>query len=611
MHTLKKSRCRGGMFLVLALFTSLSARELGAQEATPATNDPVFQLDKTKSELKLIERFAKIIELKNNITEVSGFHTDIINVTKVDRHPNQIRIHAEAAGVTSLVLVDDKNRSYTVEILVEGDVRHLQAQLNRLFPDASVKAVSVGDDSVVLRGWVAQPENINQMVDIAERHYGEVLNHMRVGGIQQVQLKVQVMEVQRSKIRQLGFNFIYVNTDGYLSSTPGILAPLTGASLPFGGSPSVATSSASLANTAITGGLATADTIFQGFLEALKQESLLKILAEPTLTTTNGRPAQMLAGGEFPILVPQSLGTTSIEWREFGVRMEAVPIILGNGRVRLELQPEVSERDFTNAVNVSGLTVPGLTTRRVNTQVEMRFGETFMLAGLLSMRRTAETHKVPLLGEIPWLGTAFRRVRYDETETELVIMVTPHLAGALGPGQIPAGGPGQFTDVPTDRELYFDGMIEVPKYGERCDDCESKILPTSVTTSTTLPFGGSDVNFFNEDSPFSSDNDQTNNLRPSQRTRKTTSKINPFKGGLFKWAAALKPGSRRATSPRSRQSDIRRRQLQLNAQPTMQNSNVQSYSAKSPSINEDDSTGTSNPRPRLGLIEPKAGLIQP
>ncbi len=284
------------------------------------------------------------------------------------------------------------------------------------------------------------------------------------------------MEVQRSKIRQLGFNFLYLNQNLALVSTPGQLTQLLGLTTPFGGQPSVTVGPVSAAQIAV--GLVDDNNVFQGFLEALKRESLLKILAEPTLNTSNGRPANLLAGGEFPILVPQSLGTTTIEYREFGVRLEAVPTILGGGRVRLELAPEVSERDFANSVLVGGQTVPGLTTRRVNTQVEMKFGQTYMLAGLLSLRRTATTNKIPFLGELPWVGAAFRRVNYEEGETELVIMVTPEIAGPMTPEQVPPGGPGTFTDVPTDRELYRDGMIEVPSYGNRCDSgCDLGGLP--------------------------------------------------------------------------------------------------------------------------------------
>jgi pilus assembly protein CpaC len=189
------------------------------------------------------------------------------------------------------------------------------------------------------------------------------------------------------------------------------------------------------------------------------------------LVTTNGQPANMLSGGEFPILVPQSLGTVTIQWKEFGVRLTAVPILLGNGRVRLNLQPEVSQKDFSNAVTTGGLTVPGLTTRRVNTSVEMRFGETFMLAGLTEVQDTAQTFKTPFLGELPYIGAAFRRVSYQTTETELVILVTPVLAGAMQDSQMPPGGPGMFTEQPTDRELYWYGMLEVPSYGGVCPNC--------------------------------------------------------------------------------------------------------------------------------------------
>jgi pilus assembly protein CpaC len=208
---------------------------------------------------------------------------------------------------------------------------------------------------------------------------------------------------------------------------------------------------------AITG----ANDIFNGFIEALQRKSLLKVLAEPRLVTTSGRPASLLSGGEFPILVPQGLGTATIQWREFGVRMEAVPIVLGNGRLRLDIAPEVSERDFSNSVEVNGFVVPGLTTRRVNTQVEMRFGETLMIGGLISQRTTSTKSEVPFLGELPGIGLAFSRKQSDVGETELLIMVTPHLVSPMGAGQVPGNGPGLNSANPTPHEFYFDSYLEV------------------------------------------------------------------------------------------------------------------------------------------------------
>ncbi len=475
-------RTRAALFVLAA--TVFPAASLVAQEAeTPppataedAATDPIFRVSLKRTRTRIVERFSKIVELEPRIRRVDGFDPEILSVTGVQGKPNQIRVHALAPGVTSLVLTDEDGETYNVEVFVTGDVRHLQAYLERMFPHATVEAVEVRD-SVVLRGWVTQPSNITKMVEIAEQFYPRVLNQMEVGGVQQVQLRVRVMEVQRSKLRAFGINFLYGNRNGYLASLPGNVVSVQGiANLsPLGGGAGGGAASSLIpggfADATFLGGVIDDNNLFQAFVEALKTESLLKILAEPELVTTNGRPANMLAGGEFPILVPQSLGTTTIEWREFGVRLEAVPHILGRGRVRLELQPEVSERDFTNAVVIQGTTVPGLTTRRANTQVEMKFGQTFVVAGLISNRENATTQKVPFLGELPWIGAAFRRVSYEDAETELVILVTPELVGPLEADQIPPGGPGQFTDEPTDRELFRDGMIEVPRYGDECEDC--------------------------------------------------------------------------------------------------------------------------------------------
>ncbi|MDA7528184.1 hypothetical protein N8590_04275 [bacterium] len=285
---------------------------------------------------------------------------------------------------------------------------------------------------------------------------------MNVGGVSQIQLHVKIMEVQRSKIRELGFNFLALGQNYAVASTVGSVSPLTSLTTPFAGPVGAETTiGGSELSFAITG----SRNLFNGFLKALQTESLLKVLPEPVLVTTSGRPASMLSGGEFPVLVPQGVGATTVEWREFGVRMEAVPIVLGNGRLRLDIAPEVSSRDVSNSVNVDGLVVPGINVRRVNTQVEMRFGETLMIGGLISTTRTGDIQKVPVLGEIPWIGAAFSRKIFTEGETELLILVTPEMAAPVSAGQCMPPGPGQQSTTPTDTELYLDGLLEVPNYG--------------------------------------------------------------------------------------------------------------------------------------------------
>lgn len=432
----------------------VTAREL----ARAAALDPVFKITGSRSEVEIIEHLSKVLELDRKIIRVDGFDPDVIDVKALT--PYRVRMHAIHQGVTNLVLTDVDDQSYVVNVFIKGDARHLQAVLDNRFPDSSVEAYRV-QDSIALTGWVSQPEHITQITDIAEQFYPEVLNQMRVGGVQQVMLKVKIMEVQRTKLRRLGIDFISTNADGsFFRSNPAQLFSIDGTTILN----SVASSTSAF-------GMISGGDAFFGFIDALKEEKLLKVLSEPSLLAMNGRPATLLSGGEFPVIVPQSLGTVSIEWREFGVRMEAVPIILGNGMVRLEIMPEVTERDFANATTLNGTTIPALTTRRINTQAELGFGQTLMLAGLLSSRQNAETAKIPFFGELPWVGAMFRKVQYDDVETELVILITPELVAPMSAEQVPSGGPGTFTTFPTDRELYFDGYIEVPNYGDGCSGC--------------------------------------------------------------------------------------------------------------------------------------------
>jgi pilus assembly protein CpaC len=249
--------------------------------------------------------------------------------------------------------------------------------------------------------------------------------------------------------------------------------------------PDVAAKSASLASTTATFGIIGSDAAFLGFVEALKQEKLLQILAEPNLVTINGRPANFLSGGEIPIPVPQGLGTVTIQWRDFGVRVEFVPYVLGAGRMRLEVSPEVSNLDPTNGTSLNGTSVPAITTRRVNTQVEMNFGQSLVIAGLINSQAQGETDKIPFLGELPWIGAAFRRVKRNDAETELLIMVTPELVAPLDPGQVLAEGPGMHSVSPTDRELYGLGILETPKTGDDCAGCvggPAGVVPPQLPT---------------------------------------------------------------------------------------------------------------------------------
>jgi pilus assembly protein CpaC len=262
------------------------------------------------------------------------------------------------------------------------------------------------------------------------------------------------MEVSRTKLRKLGFDWaIFSGNDSIISNAAGIIS---GSELdPMTGITTITTAAAETITARIID-----STSFFLFIEALRQHQLLKVLAEPTLVTVSGRPASFSSGGEFPIQVAGGLGTNTIEYREFGTRVDFVPIVLGDGRVRLEVRPQVSERDPTLAGSPD--LPPGLRTRWVDTAVEMNAGQTLALAGLIQSRIESENRGIPWLADLPWVGAAFRRVEETYNEVELLIMVTPEFVAPLDAHDVPPCGPGQLTTSPNDVDLYWRGYLEVP-----------------------------------------------------------------------------------------------------------------------------------------------------
>ncbi|HWL95558.1 MAG TPA: hypothetical protein VNT79_18715, partial [Phycisphaerae bacterium] len=220
------------------------------------------------------------------------------------------------------------------------------------------------------------------------------------------------------------------------------------------------------------GGMA-GQTAFRYFVQALRQNNLLRVLAEPNLVAMSGQEASFLAGGEFPVPVPQSGaggGTTiTIDYREFGVRLKFVPIVLGDGRIRVKMSPEVSDLDFSSPLQISGSRIPIVNKRTVTTTIEMADGQTFAIAGLLDNNINASKDVTPLLGDLPIVGTLFRSVRYQRKDTELVVLVTPQLVEALEPDQLPPV-PGQMMEHPDDWELYGLGKMEGKSKSSSRDD---------------------------------------------------------------------------------------------------------------------------------------------
>ncbi|MDP7017827.1 MAG: pilus assembly protein N-terminal domain-containing protein, partial [Pirellulaceae bacterium] len=380
---------------------------------------------------------------------------DVVQVQPLS--PNQVQISARKPGVTNIKLWDENDRVYLVDIVVLADARELENILISEFPNASLRVRSLST-SVVISGFVPSAQMVSQIISVAEDYYPNVINNISVGGAQQVLLHVRVMEVSRTKLRKVGFDWAFFNgNDGIVQNAAGLIGD-------FAINPAGAASFAqSTMGQNVSFGVVDGAGGFFGFLEALRQDNLAKVLAEPTLTTVSGRPASFNVGGEIPILVPQSLGTFSIEYREIGTRVDFVPIVLANGHIRLDVRPTVSEIDPSRSVTVQNVTIPGIRSRWVDTGAEMRSGQTLAVAGLVQTRVEAERKGLPVLADLPWVGAMFRRQEETENEIELIITVTPEFVDAMDPHEVPQCLPGGFTRSPSDTDFYGRGYIEVPK----------------------------------------------------------------------------------------------------------------------------------------------------
>jgi pilus assembly protein CpaC len=369
-------------------------------------------------------------------------------------------LHAKKAGITTVNLWDDKGEIHTVDVIITGDVRELDLLLRSQFPDAALKLYPTSSSTLIMSGYVDRADNVNRIVRIAEDYFPKVLNNMTVGGSQQVLLHVKVMEVSRTNLKQLGFDWMNFSAGGdFVGSTAsGIITK--------------ANPTASLFRTAVDMTTSSGETFqfgvvnnpkgFVAFMDALKQEDLLRVLAEPNLVTVSGRPASYLVGGQMPYPQPTGFGNIAVNFRDFGTQIDFVPIVLGNGGVRLEVRPRVSEIDPTLSITIAGTSVPGFRMREVDTGVEMKFGQTLAIAGLLQKRETMVKRGIPYLMDMPFVGAAFSRKSSKITEVELLILVRPELVEAMDPEQVPPCGPGMTSMAPDDCGLFWKGYMEVP-----------------------------------------------------------------------------------------------------------------------------------------------------
>jgi pilus assembly protein CpaC len=408
---------------------------------------------------------------------------------------NDVQLVAKATGVTNVLFWDTKGRPQAViEVHVGTPYTHIEQSIRRFMHNDSIEVEGAGN-AIILRGSVSSDILLDQALKLAHGMIGEsgeketrIVNLIEVGGNHQVMLKVILAEMSRTLGREFGTNFAAMISAGSgkigIDSLVGDLSTIDDAGH-------------------LARGLTDLFGSFAGFgalellevaMDLLDEQGLSKILAEPTLVARSGESASFLVGGEVPIPVAQggAFGSITVEFKDFGVGLSFTPTVLGPDRIHLVVNPEVSRADFTFGTQVGGTLVPGFTSRRASTSVELADGQSFMIAGLLNEELREVAAKYPILGDLPVFGSLFRSTQFQKEETELVIIVTPTLVKPLDPGPHPL--PTDYFVEPSALEFSLWGALEgMPPEatdGETSDQFEAEGMIGDTGNRITTSFEG-------------------------------------------------------------------------------------------------------------------------
>lgn len=409
---------------------------------------------------------AVVVESDVPFTELSIANPGIADISSLS--DRTIYVLGKAPGRTTLTLLGADGRLIAnVEVRVSPDISEFKERLEQILPGEPIE-VRTANDGLVLSGTVSSIAALDRAMELAQRYAPEnVSNLMTVGGTQQVMLRVRFAEMQRSVAKTIssGLSVGGITLGGDLGVSVGTGTILNdGVSEAIGNGGTVPVSPGATAASLLgfnAGGLEIAM-----LLEALESRGVVRTLAEPNLTALSGQEARFLAGGEYPVPIAQADDTISVEFKPFGVELNFIPRVVDGDLINLEIEAAVSSIDPTNGVTASGFTIDAFRRRETSTTVEMRDGESFAIAGLLQDDFRDLNGQVPFLGDIPVLGALFRSAEYQRQQTELVIIVTPHLVTPTRGEALAL--PTDRVRPPTERDLFLFGRVaasEAPASG--------------------------------------------------------------------------------------------------------------------------------------------------
>ncbi|HXH53243.1 MAG TPA: type II and III secretion system protein family protein [Sphingomicrobium sp.] len=431
------------------LGTALTALAIGLGTVSASAPAAAQSMAARPSEtLNLSQGTGTLVRLSSPMSDVFVADDKVADVQV--RSASQLYIFGKGAGETTVYATGRDGRVvYAANVRVGANFGTVDEMLRLAMPDASIQATPM-NNMVLLTGTVAQPSDVEEAQRLVQAYIGDgakVVSRLRSATPLQVSLRVKIAEVNRSLLKQIGVNLLASDTtSGFqfgIAQGQGIRIPPADDS---------EDNTVRVIRNTIGSTLSGSGRLFGldilGSLDLAEVDGLATTLAEPNLTALSGETASFLAGGEFPIPVSQSLGSISIEYKQFGVGLAFTPIVLADGRISMRVRPEVSELSTEGSIRLNNFDVPALTTRRAETTVELGSGQSFMIAGLLRNSNTNQIDKAPFLGDLPILGALFRSTRYRRQETELVIVVTPYLVRPVsGQLALPTDGYRASTDV--------------------------------------------------------------------------------------------------------------------------------------------------------------------